>query len=135
MRFFKDLWLSFLSMPLWVRIWIFLFLIPINFASIVFIGNPYSLLIFILASMGIVFNLIPMIIYRGFTDAMAISHVLLWIPLSIILFYLLFSSDNTLNQSYRIYLLILFVTNIFSLVFDIPDSIKWLKQRKTSVKK
>jgi len=127
MTLFNDLWRSYQQMPLWVRIWITLVLIPVNLAGVAFYGNPYSVPIAILAACGIIFNLIPMLWYRGFTDAMAVSHVLFWMPLIAVIAMALSQSDYSLSQPYRLYLYALLACNVFSLIFDLPDTWKWLK--------
>lgn len=129
MNFIADVWNSFLKLPLWVRVWTFLILVPVNFASLLFLDHPNSSLIIFLAVVGIVLNIIPLCIYRGFTDAMAISHVIFWIPLVVLLIMQLFFSEAVLTDHYRYFLILLLSINLISLVFDIPDTIKLIKNR------
>ena len=132
MNFLTDVCISFLKMPLWVKIWVFLILIPVNFVSLLFLDNPNAGLIAFLATIGILLNIIPLWIYRGFTDAMAIPHVLFWVPLCIILVFHLFIYDATMLSAYRNFLLVLLFTNLISLVFDIQDVIKWFRNRSNN---
>ena len=132
MNLLSDVWISFLKMPLWVKIWVFLILIPVNFASLLFLDNPNAGLIAFLATIGILLNIIPLWIYRGFTDVMAIPHVLFWVPLCIILVFHLFIYDATMHSAYRYFLLVLLFTNLISLVFDIQDVIKWFRNRSNN---
>jgi hypothetical protein len=76
------------------------------------------------------FNAIPIWFDRGFSSAMAIPHVIFWAPLTIILVYYLMISEVFLMDNYRYFLITLLVCNLFSLFFDIPDSFKWLRDRK-----
>lgn len=128
--FISDLWKSFLNLPMWVRIWTFLILVPINFASLWFIGQPGSVLIAGIAIAGIAFNSIPLFLERGFSSTMAIPHVIFWIPLVVILTTYLTSSEAILSKEYRYFLICLLTINIVSLAFDIPDVFKWFRNRK-----
>tara|TARA_R110000850_G_scaffold33332_5_gene90849 strand:+ start:433 stop:834 length:402 start_codon:yes stop_codon:yes gene_type:complete len=130
MNFFTDIWKSYLGLPTWVKIWVFLILVPVNIASIWFIGNPGSSLVVSFAIAGMLFNAIPIWFDRGFSSAMAIPHVIFWAPLTIILVYYLMISEVFLMDNYRYFLITLLVCNLFSLFFDIPDSFKWLRDRK-----
>jgi hypothetical protein len=132
MNFFSDIWNSYLSLPTWVKIWVFLILIPVNIISICFIGNPGSSLIVSLAIAGLLFNAVPLWLERGFSSAMAIPHVIFWTPLTIILIYYLMISEISLIDNYRYFLSILMVCNLISLFFDFPDLYKWLRGRKKS---
>lgn len=130
MAFFSDIWNSFLEMPLWVRIWTFLILVPINFFSLWFIQQPGALLIACIAIAGIAFNAIPLFLERGFSSTMAIPHVIFWIPLVIILITYLTNSEKVMSDNYRYFLICLLICNVISLAFDIPDVFKWIKDRK-----
>jgi len=133
MTFISDVWKSFLAMPLWVKVWVFLILVPVNVASLWFIGHPGSVLIASLAIAGMAFNAIPIWFDRGFTTTMAIPHVIFWVPLVAVLIYYLLVSPTVLSDSYRYYLIALLVCDVFSLVFDIPDTFKWFKAREKTV--
>jgi hypothetical protein len=131
MNLFSDIWQSFLSLPTWVKIWMLLILIPVNAASAWFIGNPWSWLIAALAFAGMIPNIFIVISDRSFTNRMAVPHVVFWIPLVLILAYLLLLSDVTLPSAYGVYLKLLLVINIISLGFDIPETRAWLRTRGT----
>lgn len=134
MTFFSDIWKSFLGLPMWVRIWIFLILVPINVASLWFIGQPGSVLIASIAIAGIAFNAIPLWFERGFSHTMAIPHVIFWVPLVIILITYLTGSKIILSDEYRYFLVTLLTCNLISLAFDIPDAFRWFRDRKRSPK-
>lgn len=135
MTFFSDIWKSFLDMPLWVRVWTFLILVPINFSAVLFIEEPGAFLVASLAVAGVAFNAIPLWIERGFSNTMAISHVVLWIPLVIIIIIDLANSELVLRDNYRYFLMSLLLINLISLAFDIPDVFKWIKDRKRNTQK
>lgn len=96
-------------------------------------GNPGSSLVVSFAIAGLLFNAIPIWFDRGFSSAMAIPHVIFWIPLTIILVNYLMISEVLLTNNYRYFLIILMVCNLISLSFDIPDLFKWLKARKKTI--
>jgi len=130
MNILSDIWKSYLGLPMWVKIWVFVILVPVNIASIWFFGNPGSNLVVSFAIAGLLFNAIPIWLDRGFSSAMAIPHVIFWAPLTIILVYYLMISEVFLTDDYRYFLIILMVCNLISLSFDIPDLFKWLRDRK-----
>ena len=130
MALFSDIWKSFLELPMWVRIWTFLILVPINFSSLWFIGETGSVLIASIAIASIAFNTIPLWLERGFSHTMAIPHVIFWVPLAIVLITYLTDSETLLSDEYRYFLIILLVCNLISLAFDIPDVFKRFKDRK-----
>jgi hypothetical protein len=133
MNLLSDIWQSYLGLPTWVKIWVFLILVPVNIASIWFMGNPGSSLVVSFAIAGLLFNAIPIWFDRGFSSAMAIPHVIFWIPLTIILVNYLMISEVVLTDNYRYFLIILMVCNLISLSFDIPDLFKWLRARKKTI--
>jgi len=117
-----DIWRSFRSLPFWVQIWVGLVLVPVNTATIVLITEPSSYLIPILAIGGMLPNVVLMFMERGFSKAMAISHVVLWIPLLVLL-----AIDIRANSIFADYLMVLFVIDFISICFDLKDSRDWLK--------
>jgi CRISPR-associated DxTHG motif protein len=117
-----DIWHSFRSMPLWVQIWVGGILVPVNLATIVLITEPCCWLIPVLAIGGMVPNAVLMFVERGFSKAMALSHVLLWVPLLFLLGYKI-----TTGWIFTDYLIVLFIVNFISLCFDVKDSRDWLK--------
>jgi len=130
MKFILDLWKSFLSLPLWVRLWVLIILVPINIASLAFTAEPKSTIIISLALAGITFNLIPLWLDRGFTSAMAVPHIIFWTPLVIVLIYQLFFSGFEFSNNYHVFLILLLVCDSLSLFMDIPDALRWAKDRR-----
>lgn len=130
MSVFSDIWESFLGLPTWVKIWMVFILVPVNAASARFIGEPWSWLIVALAFAGMIPNIVIMLSDRGLTNKMAVPHVIFWIPLVLILAYLLLFPDVTLPPAYAVYLKILLVVNVISLGFDIPETLAWFRTRK-----
>ena len=133
MNLLSDIWQSYLGLRTWVKIWVFLILVPVNIASIFFMGNPGSSLVVSFAIAGLLFNAIPIWFDRGFSSAMTIPHVIFWIPLTIILVNYLMISEVLLTDNYRYFLIILMVCNLISLTFDIPDLFKWFRARKKAI--
>jgi len=117
-----DIWRSFRAMPLWVQLWVGCILVPVNMATVVLITEPCCWLISVLAIGAMVPNAILMFIERGFSKAMALSHVVLWIPLLGIL-----ALNIKAGSVFFPYLTVLFAVDFFSLCFDLKDSKKWLE--------
>lgn len=126
----QDIWHSFRRMPFWVQIWVAVILVPINLLTLLFWYEPYGHWVSLLAVGGMLPNVLIMALDRGFSKAMALSHVVLWLPLCGLCVYLLIQALNgslALSTSYLILLCLLLTIDVISLFFDIPDSIKWLK--------
>lgn len=116
---------SFQNLPLWVRLWMVLWLMPINSASIFFTDWEHGALVAGLAIFGMLLN-IPIILYdRGFSSLMALPHLLLWTPL-VVICALALLGDVDLGEA-RCFVWALLITNSISLAFDYPDFLKWLK--------
>lgn len=124
-----DIWNSFRRLPLWVQIWVAFILVPINIAALVFVFEPYGLLVAALAIGGMLPNLGVMIWERGFTNTMALPHVVIWTPLVILLLWMILSGATD-DSAYLTYLWILLIIDTLSLAFDFKDSWKWLKDRR-----
>lgn len=121
----KDVWRSFRALPVWVQIWVGLILVPVNAAAILFIYEPSGLTIAALAIGGMLPNLAIMIKERGLSKAMALPHLLIWIPLVLVL---LANLQNPLfSAPFQSYIWLLLLIDGISLAFDIPDAIKWGK--------
>ena len=121
-----DIWQSFLALPNWVKIWVGLWLVPVNMLTLCFINKPSGLLIACLAFAGLLPNLFVMIYNRGFSRLMALPHLLPWT----ILLGVVYSTLPLSSGLYTTYLWTLLITNSISLLFDYPDSYKWFKGQK-----
>lgn len=119
----SDIWKSYRSLPGWVQIWVFGILVPVNAASIFFVGQPGGLWIAVLAILAMLINVPVMVIERGFSKTMALSHLPLWTPLVL---WLIFAMPEG-TAAYQTYLWILLVVDVISLAFDYPDAWRWWK--------
>jgi len=119
----SDLWQNYRALPLWVQIWVFGVLVPVNAASIFFIGQPGGLWIAFLAITPMLINVPVMIVERGFSKTMALSHLPLWTPLVI---WLIVARPEG-SAAYQSYLWVLLVVDVISLGFDYPDAWRWWK--------
>lgn len=120
-----DIWRSFRAMPLWVQVWVGLILVPVNAASILFWQEPFGLWIALLAISAMMLNLPIMLVERGFSKAMALPHVVIWVPLVIGVAGLLL--QDGISGAYAIFLMILLLTDVISLLFDFKDAWAWLR--------
>jgi len=122
MMIFLDIWRRFRAMPLWVRLWVACILVPVNMATLVLITEPCCWLIPVLAIGGMVPNAILMFVERGFSKAMALSHIVLWGPLLLVL-----AMEIKNGSIFASYLMVLFAVDFISICFDLKDSRAWLK--------
>lgn len=71
-------WRSFVSLPLWVRIWVGLILVPVNVLPFFFLDTPTGRWA-AWASVFVVLTNIPiMLIEGGMSRLMAVLHLLAW---------------------------------------------------------
>jgi hypothetical protein len=117
-----EIWQGFRALPTWVQIWIALILVPVNLAAVLFWQSSSGVIIAVLAVGGMAPNLFLMFIQRGFGKAMALSHLVLWIPLLFII-----APKMGFGSIFAFYLGILFVVDAISICFDVKDSWEWLK--------
>ena len=125
-RMIGEIWASFMRLPMWVKLWMVLWLVPVNLASLWFWGqvDPVSgVTVALLANLGMAFNLPIMMRDRGMGKAMALPHLVFWTPLVILIGVGLASDGGA--SGYRSYLAVLFVTNLVSLAFDYKDAWAW----------
>ena len=120
----KDLWQSFMRLPLWVRLWVVVFLAPVNAATLAFLGEPYGLVIALLAYAGMVPNIAIMGIERGVSRLMAVPHLIFWTPMLIVVVIAL-SGDAVSSPVHYGFLGLLFVVDMVSLAFDARDTRDW----------
>lgn len=118
-----EIWASFMRLPMWVRLWMVLWLVPVDLESLGFWGqvDPVSgVTVALLANLGMAIILPIMMRDRGMGKAMALPHLVFWTPL-VILIGVGLASDGGASD-YRSYLAILLVTNLVSLAFDYKDA-------------
>ncbi|WP_254428758.1 MULTISPECIES: hypothetical protein [unclassified Ruegeria] len=104
-------------------------LIPVNLAPLAFVDQPQGALIAALSVTGMALNIPIMRAARGMTKAMALPHLVCWVPMLAIVIMLLMD-DSALSPGYVQFLVLLLVVDLISLGFDVNDSIVWLRQRQ-----
>ena len=132
MSILKTLWniiQSFFSLPAWVIIWIVVFLIPANFAGFWFLELPSGIWIAGLGAGSILFNLILVWLNKGFSKALALPHLVCWIPLCIYL-WMRISAGSAVSEAEQILMLICAIINTISLGFDVKDGWEWLRGQR-----
>lgn len=122
MQLIADIWASLRRMPLWVQLWMWLVLVPVNILPIIEVLHPGGLLIATLSIGGLLPNLYLLIRDRGFSKLMALSHLILWTPLCLILIRRGADMPDTMS----VILWVVLVVDLISLGFDVPDFVKWL---------
>ncbi|MCF6303954.1 MAG: hypothetical protein L3J33_01100 [Rhodobacteraceae bacterium] len=119
----RTIYFSYRAMPVWVQIWVFFVLAPVNMAAIFFINEPMGIWIAVLAIGAMLPNL-PVIIYdRGFSKLMAFPHLLPW---TLLVLWLVFARPEG-SAAFGVFLWVLLIIDAISLAFDYPDAIKYLR--------
>lgn len=126
MSLVRDIWASWRRLPLWVQVWVALVLVPVNAASVLFLGTPGGLVLAALAVGAMLMNLAIMVHERGLSRAMALPHLVLWIPLAAYVLWLLRVFPG-MPAGFRSYLWLLLAVDVISLVLDLRDGWKWLR--------
>jgi hypothetical protein len=115
--------ISYFSLPVWVIVWIGLFLIPVNFAGFWFLDTVSGRWIAVLGAGGILLNLPLVWLNSGLSKVLCIPHILFWTPLVAILGYRLLTASMETTE-FRL-ALVVFAVNGVSLVFDYYDFFDW----------
>jgi len=119
----REIWHSYRRLPLWVRAWVTMILVPVNAAALAFVAEPGGGWVAAMAVGAMLVNGVLMLAERGFSRAMALPHVLIWTPMLGLVLWLL---GQEIAPAYRAYLLILLAVDAVSLVFDAIDTRRWL---------
>lgn len=114
---------SFFALPLWVIVWISVFLIPANFAGFWFLDSDVGFWVALLGAGAIFLNFVPVLINGGLSKVLAIPHLVFWVPLEIILLWLLLTRDLSDGEWWLAVIVV--VINGISLGFDIYDTREW----------
>lgn len=123
MDLFTDIWRSLLRAPTWVMVWMSVVLLPANVASLFFLDAPLGPVVAILTIGGLLPNLALLAKHRGFTSVMGVPHTLAWLPLLVVAVVVLVTQEP--STPYAVYLVVLIAVNGFSLLFDVPDTLRW----------
>ena len=118
-RFFIEL----MQQSLWVPIWALVLMI-VNLVSVGFWNEPLAKVIFVIFMFS---AMLMMGLYSrfGFEKILGMGHVL-WIPL---LVYVLMEMPNA-GDTFKGYLIVLSISILISLVFDIVDVWKYFTNQK-----
>lgn len=123
----QSISLSFNSLPLWVRLWIAGWLVPVNAASIFFLGTPVGLWTAISAGLVGISNTWLALRLGGLSRALAFPHIVVWIPLCIAIAARLTGPDaGSIGRTEYIYGVVVLTTNIISTGFDLVDAYRWI---------
>jgi len=119
-KFFIEL----MQQPVWIPVWMFILMI-VNVASVGFWNEPLAKIIFVTFMLS---AMLMMGIYSrfGFEKILGMGHIL-WIPL---LVYVLMEVP-TARDTFKGYLIILSISIVISLMFDIIDVWKYFTSRIT----
>ncbi len=120
-RFFIEL----IQQPVWIPVWMLILMI-VNVVSVGFWNEPLAKVIFVTFMLS---AMIMMGLYSrfGFEKILGMGHIL-WIPL---LVYVLMEIP-TARDIFKGYLIILSISMVISLVFDIVDVWKYFTRRKST---
>ncbi len=119
-RIFKSAF----SLPIWVQIWMFLFLIPVNMSGLFLLDVVAGFWVAILGASALAINTCILFLNRGFSKVLAIPHLILWGPLQVILTIRYFTVPS-LSEFEQSYILVVLIVNGISLVFDVYDTLEW----------
>lgn len=122
----RDIWASYRSQPLWVQVWVAAILMPVNMISLFFLHEPMGIWIAVLAVGAMLPNLAIMLHERGFSRTMAVPHVGPWL---VLVGWLIFARPPAAGL-YGAYLWVLLAIDGISLLFDIPESAAWFRERR-----
>ncbi len=131
MKFMNDIWAALQKLPRWVQYWIAFVLVPVNLISILFIGEPGGWIVAVLAIGGIAPNAVVLIVTRELGREMAVSHLIFWPPLVVVIIWQLATAPE---PTFARYLWLLLVVDLISIGFDVQDAQVWWRTRGTQEK-
>ena len=120
-RIFRSL----IAIPIWVLIWMFLFLIPANLSGFFMLDTVSGLWIALLGGGALAINTILVLINGGFSRVLALPHLALWLPLEIILIYRYAFAEMAEGEAWLT--LMVLIINGISLAFDFLDTLRWYR--------
>ena len=120
---FIDIFNSLRALPIWVQIWVFIILVPVQVASLFFLNESLGVWVAILAILGMVPNIFIILYERGFSKLMSIPHLLPWTGLVLLIIF----ARPEGSAGYETYLWVLLAVTSTSLIFDYIDALKWWK--------
>lgn len=122
----KRTYVSWTRLPVWVLVWVFLFLGPVNAAPFFMLDTNTGKAAAIAAGFVMVTNCYLMIANGGVSKVMAIPHLMAWIPLVVYLLWLLIAGGSIVAGSSEFWLALLLVLfNGISIGFDFYDTQQW----------
>ncbi|MEL7453245.1 MAG: hypothetical protein AAGJ50_07740 [Pseudomonadota bacterium] len=124
MKKITDIYTSFRRLSVPTQIWMMLVLAPANFLSLALVDGPLGLVIPLLSMLGFIPNLGIAWAQNGFSSAMALPHLIFWVPQVLILGAYLAQTPANSSLAHIAYASI-FVVNSISLLFDIRETTKW----------
>ncbi|PWN55556.1 hypothetical protein [Abyssibacter profundi] len=116
---------SFMRLPLWVRVWILGGLGLVNAAALLLTHWPTGYWASWALAAIIAINLPMVLIQQGYSRALAIPHLLVWIPLCAYAALRLTATEASDGE--RVYAALLLAVNGTSVAFDLFDSWRWLR--------
>ncbi|MEX3011871.1 hypothetical protein [Hoeflea sp. TYP-13] len=124
-RLFARILTSLLAIPVWVLIWMFVFLIPANLSGFFMLDTVSGKWIAVLGGGALVINTVLVLLNAGFSRVLAIPHLIFWLPLELVLIGRYFAADMGEGET-RLTLVVLIINGI-SLGFDFVDTRRWFK--------
>jgi len=120
----KNVLLSFMRLPMWVRFWVALILVPINMGGLLFLDHPVGRWSAFLGIIAMIPNIFIMIHQQGLSKAMALPHLLPW---SILVVWLLvvMTGPEAPTGPLGLFLWALIATDSISLILDYKDAYQW----------
>ena len=112
------------ALPVWVIIWMAVFLIPANLSGYFLLQYESGWWVAVLGGTALLVNTVIVLINGGMSKVLAIPHLVFWLPLQFILADRLASSDNLTGFEHG-YLVTILVINGISLGFDFYDTREW----------
>ncbi|MEL6564720.1 MAG: hypothetical protein AAFQ59_09780 [Pseudomonadota bacterium] len=120
--------LSLWSAPAWVRVWVFVFLVPVNFWAVgawLATDHPLPAWLSLAWLFVVVVNSAITLIERGVSKVTSASHLIVWLPAWVYAVWWLMQGtlDGHVLKLAWAYVIIIGICNIF----DLYDTWRWLK--------
>lgn len=133
---FMDAFRSLNAAPLWVRVWVWCGLLPVNGAAL-WLWNTTGHPLAMWTGIGFLFVIctnMPIALYeRGISKLTSLPHLIPWIPGQIYAGYWLFMRGDALSSPMTVFAWAYFVIIGVSNVFDIYDTFRWFRGERDTL--
>lgn len=126
---------SYRRLPMWMRLWIALVLIPVNAAGFFMLHTASGHVVAWAGAFVLATNGITLWHYASLNRALALPHLLAWVPLQALLVARLIGGwgPDALEWDEWLLAVVVLTVNSVALFFDTVASLRWWRDRRLNL--